>query len=87
MKYIDLLAKNYYADYEKKFNEMKHKIERLTDNNAKYNLKTGDIIIFKNGYNVPIKSKILGFENDNAYILWDCYWIPIDLNTRLIKKQ
>lgn len=87
MKYINLLAKERNTEYEKKFNEMKSKINGLTDYNPKFNLQTGDTIIFKNGYGVLMKSKILGFENDNAYILWECYWSPIDLNTRLIKKQ
>lgn len=51
-----------------------------------YNLKAGDKIVFMNGYNVLMQTEILAFDKDNdAYLLWDCYWTPIDLKYRLIK--
>lgn len=50
--------------------------------------KAGDIINIVAGYNSNInyKIEILGFEGIDTFLLWDCYWMPIDLNKRLIKR-
>lgn len=57
------------------------------DANSKHDLKTGDQILFLNGYDIPMISEILGFDEEGkAYMLWDCYWFAVDLDSRLIKK-
>jgi hypothetical protein len=62
------------------------KINGFTNNNTEFNLKTGDIIQFKNGYNVEMITEILGFDSDgDCYLLWDCYWSPIRLGERFTK--
>lgn len=49
----------------------------------KTSFKTGDVVCFKNGYDVPMITEILGFDEDGkAYMLWDCYWCPINLVDR-----
>lgn len=59
----------------------------LVHENPKFDLKTNDVILFKNGYDLEMISKILGFNEDgNAYVLWDCHWFAIKLEDRLIKK-
>ena len=57
--------------------------------NEKFNLKIGDIITFKNGYDIPMSTKIIAFnaETGNAYLHWDCYWFAIDLEKRLLKAK
>ena len=53
-----------------------------TTTNEKLGLKAGDIIEFWSGYHNDIRyrTKILGFDNaGKAYMLWDCYWSPVDL--------
>lgn len=72
-----------------KFNDYKLKIDGFIDSNEKMNLKSGDKILFIGGYydNIEMISEILGFDSDGmAYILWECFWFPIDLNKRMIKK-
>jgi len=88
---INLLEKSkiYNAEYEQKFELYKQKIKGFTNINKEFNLKTGDIIKFISGHNDDIIyiSKILGFDSDGeAYMLWDCYWFPINLNKRFVEK-
>lgn len=41
-------------------------------------LFVNDTISFLNGMGIPMKSKIIGFDDDGGiYLLWDCYWSPI----------
>lgn len=62
---------------------------RFTGKNEKYNLKVGDIITFKNGYDIPMSTKIISFnaETGNPYMYWDCYWVELDLEKRLLKAK
>ena len=49
--------------------------------------KVGDIVDFWTGYNndIRVQSKIIGFgksneemkENDQIFMMWDCWWFPI----------
>jgi len=61
----------------------------FTGKNEKFNLKIGDIITFKNGYDIPMSTKIIAFnsETGNAYLYWDCYWVALDLEKRLLKAK
>ena len=87
---INLLNEVYpgqIADIRAKFTEFKAKQKFIANANYKHDLRTGDIILFKNGYDVEMTTEILGFDEEGkAYLLWDCYWYTIDLNERLIKK-
>jgi hypothetical protein len=62
---------------------------KFTHKNEKFNLKIGDIITFKNGYDIPMSTKIIAFnsETGNAYLYWDCYWVELDLEKRLLKAK
>lgn len=83
---INLLDRN-TDDILSKFNEFKKNLTFISDTNDKFNLKTGDKILFLNGYDIPMITKILGFSAEGtAYLLWDCYWFDINLETRLIRK-
>jgi len=53
---------------------------KLTSNHSKF--KIGDVIQFYGGYNnnILFQSKITGFDkNGGIYVLWDCYWFPINM--------
>lgn len=59
----------------------------LTQQNGKFS--KGDVIEFWAGYNDDIRfiAEIIGFEGENIFLLWDCYWSPIkDDNRRKIEK-
>ncbi len=77
-----------YKDRREQYTkEVKRIIPDLTFENETFDLKASDWIHFKNGYDLPMISEIIGFgKEDKAYMLWDCYWFPLDLNTRLIEK-
>lgn len=61
--------------------------QRISETNAEFELVQGDWIVFKNGYDLEFVSEILGFDEDgNAYVLWDCFWTPVNLKNRLIKR-
>lgn len=50
--------------------------------------KVGEVVRFIGGLdlNIEFTSKILGFdEYGKAYLLWDSYWFPVDLEERGIK--
>jgi hypothetical protein len=42
-------------------------------------LKSGDHIYIISGYNSDMiyKVTILGFNNEDIYLVWDCYWFPV----------
>lgn len=87
---INLLEKYKNSNFEQEFEVYKQKIKGFTNVNEKFNLKTGDIIKFISGENQDMIyiSKILGFDSDGeAYILWDCYWFPINLAKRFVSKE
>lgn len=72
---------------ERMNNWLESNAHRFIGKNEKFNLKIGDIITFKNGYDIPMSTKIIAFnaETGNAYLHWDCYWLAIDLEKRLLK--
>lgn len=91
---INLLEKKYYEDdppfqgVEAKYNEWATKFPN-TDKNEALDLKAGDVIEFWAGFHGDIRyrSKILGFTPEGkAYMYWDCYWFPVDLQERDFKK-
>jgi hypothetical protein len=85
---INLLDCKYNSEYAEKFNLFKAKIKGFTDYNKEFSLKIGDVILFRNGYDVEMITSILGFDDEGlAYLLWDCYWFPINLKERLIKQM
>lgn len=91
-KVINLLettSKENLKRYRKEFGEFKEKTKNpVVDVNKEFNLKTGDIIEFKNGYDIPMSTEILGFDSSDgeAYLLWDCYWFTLNLKKRFVKK-
>lgn len=74
---------------ERMNNWLKVNAYRFTGKNEKFNLKIGDVITFKNGYDIPMSTKIIAFnvETGNAYLYWDCYWVELDLEKRLLKAK
>ena len=86
----NLLAKPLHeSTIERMNNWLKSNADGFTNKNEKYNLKVGDVITFKNGYDIPMRTKIIAFnaENGNPYMYWDCYWVDLDLEKRLIKTK
>jgi hypothetical protein len=77
-----------YHDLKDKCLEWLDKQEGITDKSKEYMLKKGDIILFKNGYGIPFITEVLGFDETGlkAYLYWDCYWFPLDIGLRLIKR-
>lgn len=79
-------------EYREMFAAWRKKVtfHNFSDTNAELGLKTGDIVTFISGYNSDLKytTEILGFDaNDGkAFMLWDCYWFPVDLNERKFVK-
>lgn len=87
---INLLSKQLHeTTVERMNNWLEVNAHSFTNKNEKYNLKIGDKIIFKNGQDVPMSTKIIAFdlETGNAYLYWDCYWVSIDLKERLLKAK
>lgn len=87
---IDLFNKKRSEEFTEQLNEWINKnAHRLSQEHKKLNLKAGDIIVFKNGYDIPMATKILGFdiETNQAYLFWDCFWTSIDLEKRLFKSK
>lgn len=90
IKPINLLEK--YSDEQKtefvsEFLNFKEKITGFVTTNSEYDLSVGDIILFKNGFDIEMITEVLGFDSDgDCYLLWDCYWAPIRLGERFIKK-
>jgi len=87
---FNLLSKPLHESTIERINNwLEANAHRFTAKNEKYNLKVGDIITFKNGYDIPMSTKIIAFnaENGNPYIYWDCYWVDLDLEKRLLKSK
>ena len=84
---FDLLERYKDSDIRREFNSFKYKLNFFSEKNKEFGLKMGDIILFKNGYDIEMISEILGFDEEGrAYMFWDCFWFSIDLKTRLISK-
>jgi len=87
---FNLLSKPLHkSTIERMNNWLQANADKFTNKNEKYNLKVGDIITFKNGYDIPMSTKIIAFnaENGNPYMYWDCYWVDLDLEKRLLKAK
>jgi hypothetical protein len=87
---FNLLSKPLHESIIERMNNwLEANAHRFTGKNEKYNLKVGDIITFKNGYDIPMSTKIIAFnaETGNPYMYWDCYWVDLDLEKRLIKSK
>lgn len=87
---FNLLSKTLHeTTIERMNNWLQEKANNFKGKNEKFNLKVGDIIAFKNGYDVPMSTKIIAFnaKTGNAYVYWDCYWVDLDLEKRLLKAK
>lgn len=87
---FNLIEKYKDSDIKKQFETFKQKVKGFTDVNEELNLKTGDTITFIGGYDSDILylSEILGFNSQgHAFILWDCFWLDIELKERDYKKM
>jgi hypothetical protein len=62
--------------------------ENNLKNSGLFDLGAGDLILFRNGFGVPMIAEIMGFsENgEEAFLHWDCYWFPVKLRERFIQK-
>lgn len=90
LEVVDLLSKTLSKSTIMRINNwLQANADKFTYKNEKYNPKSGDIITFKNGEDIPMRSKIIAFnaENGNAYVFWDCFWVDLDLEKRLIKQD
>lgn len=74
---------------ERMNNWLKENAPKFSGKNEKYNLKVGDIITFKNGYDIPMRTKIIAFnaETGNPYLYWSCYWVELDLEKSLLRSK
>lgn len=74
---------------ERMNNWLKENAPKFSGKNEKYNLKVGDIITFKNGYDIPMRTKIIAFnaETGNPYLYWSCYWVELDLEKSLLRYK
>lgn len=90
MEDLTIKYKERIIEIKKRFQSYVQTNEKFfSEKNEKLNLKTGDIINFIGGENddIEFRSEILGFNDEGfAYVLWDCYWLAIDLEKRLIKN-
>lgn len=62
--------------------------QSLANDNQEF--RAGDVIEFFTGYNNDIRARaeIAGTNGSDIYLVWDCYWFPIqDDERRQIKKQ
>ena len=87
---FNILAKPLHESTIERMNSwLKENASKFTGKNEKYNLKVGDIITFKNGYDIPMRTKIIAFnaETGNPYLYWSCYWVELDLEKRLLKSK
>jgi len=74
----NLLTDEKAENYRTAFQNYIPKIKGFKTESGRF--KVGDIIKFNSGYNNDIRytSEILGFdEDDDIYVLCDCYWSPI----------
>ena len=87
---FNLLSKPMHESTIERINNwLQANADKFINKNEKYKLKIGDVITFKNGYDIPMSSKIIAFnaENGNPYMYWDCYWVDLDLEKLLIKSK
>ena len=87
---FNILAKPLHESITERMNNwLKENAHKFKGKNEKYNLKVGDIITFKNGYDIPMRTKIIAFnaETGNPYLYWSCYWAELDLEKRLLKSK
>lgn len=88
--YINLLGNTSKIKSEEKLIEeykSSNSNEIYTNYNAEFDLSTGDIVTIRAGYNSDIAytTKIWGFDSEGlAYVIWDCYWVPLELSERLL---
>ena len=88
--YINLLGNTSKIKSEEKLIEeykTSNSNENYTNYNAEFDLSTGDIVTIRAGYNSDIAytTKIWGFDSEGlAYVIWDCYWVPLELSERLL---
>lgn len=85
---IDLTKKESNGEIKELFAEYSTKIAGFSTTNGTY--KAGDVVVILSGYNSDIEYtiEILGFDSEGmAYMVWDCYWFPIDLSKRLVDKE
>lgn len=84
---INLLLQPDAAEHREKFEKYKSRIKGFHKKEGSF--QVGDKVMFCGGLNGEIKyiSEILGFDKDgDCYVLWDCYWFPIKIEERLIKR-
>lgn len=87
---FNILAKPLHeSTIERMNNWLKENAPKFSCKNEKYNLKVGDIITFKNGYDIPMRTKIIAFnaETGNPYLYWSCYWVELDLEKSLLRSK
>jgi len=69
--------------YRAKFHEFIAETDAQLATTHPLGFAQGDRIQFLNGFNIPMITEILGFdEMGQAYLLWDCYWFTINLASR-----
>lgn len=91
MKAINLLDRQETKNARKAFENWKlEKGKEVSEKSQKLGLKKGDVVEFFGGFSNHLRyiTEILGFDNETgkAYMLWDCYWFPVDLEKREVKK-
>ena len=87
---FNILAKPLHeSTIERMNNWLKENAPKFSGKNEKYNLKVGDIITFKNGYDIPMRTKTIAFnaETGNPYLYWSCYWVELDLEKSLLRSK
>ena len=87
---FNILSKQLHeTTIERMNNWLEANAHRFTGKNEKFNLKIGDVITFKNGYDIPMRTKIIAFDSKtgHVYLYWDCYWVALDLEERLLKSK
>lgn len=63
--------------------------DRLNFSSDTLNLRAGDTVSFVGGHDLEFlyTTKVIGVDsNDNVYVLWDCYWLPLNVTQRKLKK-
>jgi len=86
---FNLIEKYQHSDIKEQFEGFKQRVKGFTDINENLGLKTGDIIKFVGGYDsyMEFTSEVMGFNEDGrAFVLWDCFWLDINLPERKFKK-
>ena len=78
---INLLEES--EQYRAKFHQFIAETEAPLATTHPLGFAQGDHIQFLNGFDIPVITEILGFdEKGQAYLLWDCYWFTINLVSR-----